>query len=329
VIVGRAPMAEGISVAPLDVLRLVAPGERASAIDFEAQLGRWPEHHRAERARWDGAGVSAERRWIVTNRGAIVASAALATLAGRDDTHGGLGFRLVVAPAQRQRGIGSRLLGVIEDAALGAKASQLVTTVDEQDPASLAFALAHGYRESRRQQCWSLRLSESRAHTFPPAARIAGDAGLALLDYAQLAERHADAATRFALAHRALLGELPQPMVPAKLGLRDYQSLFLAKPAFEERATFVALHRDEILGLTLTQRDSATLAYSAITAVSGVARARRIGLALKLAVIAVAPTLGITELVTLNDADNALTLRILRGLGYRSGPDLVRFRRAL
>jgi GNAT superfamily N-acetyltransferase len=233
-----------------------------------------------------------------------------------------------VDPAWQRRGIGSRLLDYMEGHARASGAPRALTLTYANETAGLAFLDKRGYQEYSRRTRWSLRLSAFDAGRYPSVDDIAREAGVEIFTLADAIVRVPDAARQVYDVHGAILDELPLPLRPNRLTFERYAAQ-LDDPEIEKRASAVALRGDRIVGLHLVALLDNGIASSLVTGTVGEGRGKRLGLALKLHALDALKVTGRDIVATLNDADNAPTLRILRTLGYEPEPAMVRLRKDL
>ena len=233
-----------------------------------------------------------------------------------------------VDPSWQRRGVGTRLLGDMERHARGHGAPRVLTLTYGNETAGLAYLARHGWREYSRRIRWSLGLDGFDARRYESPAAIAADAGVDIVPLAAAATRVGDLELQVYDAHRAILDELPLPLRPNFPRIEKYRE-DLRDPEIDRGASAVALRGDRVVALILIALLDNGVSSSVVTGAVREGRGRRLGLALKLHALDVLKRGGRTLMATVNDADNAPTLRILRSLGFEAEPALIRFEKPL
>jgi GNAT superfamily N-acetyltransferase len=233
-----------------------------------------------------------------------------------------------IEPAWQRHGIGSRLLYDMERHAALNGAPRALTLTYANETAGISFLERRGYQEYSRRTRWSLWLAAFDAGRYAAVAEIARDADVTVATLADARGRIADAARQIYDAHQAILEELPLALRPNIVPFERYTSR-LDDPEIDPDASAVALRGDRVVGLHLVALLDNGIASSIVTGTVGEGRGKRLGLALKLHALSSLKAKGRELVATLNDADNAPTLRILRTLGYEPEPAMVRLRKDL
>lgn len=233
-----------------------------------------------------------------------------------------------VDPEWQRRGIGTRLLADMERHARAKGAPRTLTLTYGNEAAGLAYLERHGYREYSRRTRWSLRLEGFDARRYETAAALASDAGVEIVALGEALQRVSDLPAQLHAAHRDILAELPLPLRPNFPSLELYRAQ-LDDPEIDRDASAVALRGDRLVGLIVIALLDNGIASSIVTGTVGEGRGKRLGLALKLHSLDVLKRGGRDLVATLNDSDNAPTLRILRALGFEPEPAMIRFEKRL
>lgn len=229
-----------------------------------------------------------------------------------------------VDPAWQRRGIGGALIADMERHAREKRAPRTLTLTYGNEQAGLVFLERRGYREYSRRTRWSLRLEAFDAGRFPAPSEIAADAGVTIAPLGGALARIAGLPRQVYEAHREILSELPMPLRP-NFPPYDAYAARLDDPEIDREASAVALRGDRMVGVILIAGLDNGIVSSIVTGTVGEGRGKRLGLALKLHALAVLRRRGRQLMATLNDTDNAPTLRILRTLGFEPEPALIRF----
>ena len=233
-----------------------------------------------------------------------------------------------VDPRRRHEGIGAHLFDRVEAHARDAGATRLVSLMYEGEPDARAFLERRGYREFWRHAGWALRLASFEPRRFADVETIASEAGVRIVDIRTAIATTPGIEARIQDAHEAILEELPSPVRPPRFDRERYASRLRASN-IDIDASAIALRGDNVVGVHIVATTGNGIATSIVTGAVGEGRGRRLGLALKLYALRVLRTRGHEWVATMNDADSAPTLRILRSLGYEQEPALLRFARTV
>ena len=233
-----------------------------------------------------------------------------------------------VDPAWQRRGIGGSLIADMERHAREKDAPRTLTLTYANEEAGIAYVERHGYREYSRRTRWALRLEAFDAGRYPAADEIALDAAVTIAPLGDALSRIADLRRQIYDAHREIFSELPLPLRPNFSPFEKYAPQ-LDDPEIDRDASAVALRGDRLVGLIVIALLDNGIASSIVTGTVGDGRGKRLGLALKLHALDVLKRSRRELVATLNDADNAPTLRILRTLGFEPEPALIRFEKKL
>ena len=249
---------------------------------------------------------AAMRAWVAETAGEIVAFAN-GRLRWALEEEGIAGLWAGVVPMYRRRGLGTALYELAEQHVRERGAHRLESTIRHGDDEARRFAQRRGYRETRREQYWSLDLSSvDAAAPTPPngvtVVRLADVRGREreLFDLYSSAERDMPDDHAHALKYEEWRREtLGNPELD-----RDLSAIVLVDGA---PASFAWLISDREGGRADNEMTGTRPAY------------RRRGLArlAKEATIAWASEAGIQTISTSNDTTNADMLALNEHLGYR------------
>ena len=232
---------------------------------------------------------------------------------------GHFGLRVIVAPAQREQGIGGRLYAEALAFARAHGATRLETTIGDDDSASRRFAERRGFVVDRHIFESILDLT-----TFDPG-RFAGIVeGVAAggIRFFSLADAGNTPAAQRRLYDLNRAAALDQPGSAGNFApFEEYARTVFGAAWFRAEWQFLAADGDCWVGLAVVgyfaeQR----LAYNMMTGVARAYRGRKIAQALKLLAIERARRWGATVMRTNNDSANAVMLAINRKLGYVPAP---------
>ena len=261
-------------------------------------------------ASWRRAMVASEL-WLAELDGATVGGAHAALPA---EWHGPAAAAYVL-PHARGRGVGSTLLRTISDWTRERGLAELRTSVEGDDPASLAWVLRRGFAERTRETRMVLDL----AHAQPP--RVEPPNGIRLTTWAELPDAGPALHRVYLECERDIPGEEDAPLLPLEQWLRED----MGGPGDRPEATFVALEGDEVVGFAKLSLTSARpdIAFHDLAAVRPAWRGRGIAAALKARQIAWAKAQGYARLETHNEERNEPIRRINARFGYREEPGRI------
>jgi GNAT superfamily N-acetyltransferase len=232
----------------------------------------------------------------------------------------GLKLALQVEPAQRRRGIGTRLF----EAALvevGETVHPIWTTIAESDADSLRFATRRGFVERDRTFELTLDLETFDPDAFEAPAAAALARGLRLAAFSDVDSPQ--------LRHQLheLTVELDRD-VPSAAQLRattyeEWVGTWLASPYARPGLVAIAFDGDMPIAVSsiIVARDGT--AYNELTGVRAAHRGQGLGLAVKIEALRLAKAAGVREVRTSNHQANAPMIAINARLGYRQLPAYV------
>lgn len=226
---------------------------------------------------------------------------------------------LYTAPPERGRGAGSAVLAELSAWARGLGCHELVGSVGEDDPVSIAWAEKRDFVEIGRQKRVELDLTAIEAPAIAPPPGIEIDRwsnrpGIEAGLYAVYCEAELD-----------IPGEEDNELAP----LEDWLSIDMQGASDRSDAVFVAFAGDEVVGygkLSILGDSDATIAYHDLTGVRRAWRGRGIAGALKRAQIAWAKENGFEVLATSNEERNAPIRALNERHGYKPVPGRITMR---
>ncbi len=227
--------------------------------------------------------------------------------------------RVIVAPEERGRGLGTQMYADLLQAVREHGATHLESSVRDDDARSLKFAERHGFRIEHHSFESSLDLKGFDEHRFDELMR----------------RMHAEGFRFFSLAEAGLTEENKHRLYevnrdsgldnPGNDGIfPDYYAF--SKNVFEASwfradTQILAAHADRWVGLSAIGIYPADRhAYNAYTGVLREYRGRGLAQALKLQTILLAKKAGMRYIRTNNDSKNAPMLAVNRRLGYKPKP---------
>jgi GNAT superfamily N-acetyltransferase len=267
----------------------------------------------------DWARQAAETAWFTASLEGEDAATGI-VLVGWHEPPGVARAEVEVLPERRGHGLGSALFAALGGWARTRGYTELLGTVAEDDPASLAWAERRGFREVGRNSLLVLDLERVEAPSVDPPAGI---------EVVSWAERPELARGIYEVACEAY------PDVPGEgeqmAAFEDWLSVDMQGSGDRPEATFIALHGDEVVGYAKFSLGDArpTVAFHDMTGVKRGWRGRGVAGALKRAEIAWAKDNGYTRLETFNEERNEPIRRLNERHGYRPTPGQIVVRGAI
>ncbi len=227
---------------------------------------------------------------------------------------------ILVDPRCRGLGIGSALWDATMDFLREHHPTSLVSSVHDDDPASLAFAQRRGFTIERQRFASILDLN-----TFDESPYFAGIARLEQegIHFGSLADFPENEETTRQLYELSLavVRDVPGENWDLSEYRRFFEKFELGSPWFRREGQLLALEGEKWVGLASVQYNPATFhAYNANTGVIRPYRGRKIAQALKAQAVRYARKQGAVAIDTENDSLNAPMLAINRKFGYQPQP---------
>ena len=249
---------------------------------------------------------AAMRAWIAESDGEI-AGFASGRLRWALQEEGVAQLRAGVRPAHRRRGIGTALYEAAEQHVLDHGANRVESTIRDGDEDGRRFAERRGFRETRREQHWSLDVGSVDAG-FPTVPE-----GVTIARLADVRDREHELFDLYSSAER----DMPDDHIHS-MKFEDWLPETLGNPELDLDLSAVVLVAGAPVSFAwlITDREGGR----ADNEMTGTHRAfRRRGLArlAKEATIAWTAEAGIETISTSNDTANADMLRLNEHLGYR------------
>lgn len=229
---------------------------------------------------------------------------------------------LYTVPGSRRLGAGSSILAQLSGWARSLGCHELVGSVAEDDPESIAWTERRGFAEIGRHKRVELDLTTIDAPTIDPPPGI---------EIEQWSRRPGIEAGLYAVYCEAELdipGEEDNEIAP----LEQWLSMDMQGTGDPPEAVFVAFAGDEVVGyakLSILGDSNVTTAYHDLTGVLRAWRGRGIAGALKRAQIAWAKENGFEKLATANEERNAPIRALNERHGYRPVPGRISVRASL
>jgi GNAT superfamily N-acetyltransferase len=227
---------------------------------------------------------------------------------------------ILVDPHARGRRIGSALWEVSVEFLRACSVTSLISSVRDDDPASLAFAQKHGFSIERRR--FSSHLDLNKFDESPYLADIARleKEGIRFCTLADFPENE-ETTQRFYELNLAVVRDIPGE----DWDLSEYPAYFkkyeIGGPWFRREGQLLALAGNEWVGFASIHYNPVNCrAYNANTGVIRPYRGRNIAQALKAQAIRYARRQGAVAIDTDNDSLNAPMLAINQKFGYQPQP---------
>lgn len=253
---------------------------------------------------------AAMQAWVAEDGGELVAFAN-ARFRWALEEPGIAGLWVGVLPAHRRLGLATSLYELAEEHLLSRDARQLGSTVREDEEDGRAFAKRRGYRETRREQYWSLEVEPGAAPPSPPE-------GVEFVRLAEVLDRERDLFELYEAAER----DMPDDHVHT-MEFDDWKRDTLDNPELDSELSAVVLVGDRPAAFSwlISDRDGRR-ADNEMTGTAPGFRRRGLARLAKEATIAWAAEAGVRTISTSNDTTNADMLALNDHLGYR--PTIVR-----
>ncbi|MDQ5821811.1 MAG: GNAT family N-acetyltransferase [Actinomycetota bacterium] len=255
-----------------------------------------------------------QTRFQVREHGVLLGAALIVVEQRLQEKHGAFASILVL-PAARGRGTGTRLYEAVSAWGRDRGIRELEGNVKEDEPESLAWVERRGFMETGRDS----RLELDLGAIEPPS--VAPPEGIEIVRWS---ERPELAPAMYEVAREAY-PDVPGSEDDAMEPYEDWLAHDMGGPGDKPEATFVALAGEEVVGyakFSLTEAQP-TVAYHDITAVRRNWRGRGIAGALKRAEIAWAKQQGYERLETMNEERNAPIRKLNERYRYRLSPGRI------
>lgn len=219
--------------------------------------------------------------------------------------------RIFVLPGHRGHGIGStlyeRLVAFVREQEL----ATIVSRVDADDAASLAFAKRRGLRVQGMQQLAVFDLATVDVGQAP----VLPD-GVTVVALEERPDLHPGVLELLV----ATIPEIPSLADLAPTSIETWREM-QREPSYRHDLSLIAIDEGGVVGHIEVSDDGDRRAFIGLLAVAPRARRRGIARGLKEALAYRAATAGWRELVTINDGTNERIRRLNESLGYRYLPE--------
>ena len=227
--------------------------------------------------------------------------------------------------ADRGKGIGSALLGAIEDEARRRSAPRLLAGASAAHPFALEWARKRGYREIGRRIESYIELATFDSAPF--AARVAQvkASGLQLRTFAEVLEGRSDEDREafFQAVYEAqhpIWEDVPWATRTEPWTYEQFRHMTFGTGQLIADASVIAYDGDRIAGFTTTGRRQSKDAYTWITGTTREYRRRGLATAMKVDALSRAKAKGLRAMLTTNDEPNVAMRGINAKLGYQMLP---------
>lgn len=236
---------------------------------------------------------------------------------------GSVSARVAVRPDLWGRGIGRRLYEQLLQAAGNSGVERLYAEVRDDRPRAHRFAAARGFRETGHVERMSrLDVRDVNLDGYGGLEdRLLRD-GIHVSTLDKLDARDDDVLRAVYEVDMSTSRDVPASEV-FHMSFDRWRAWFLDQPGVTPESIFVALQRDQPIGLAILGRQGADSAWNHGTGVERAYRGRGVARLLKLQSIHWARENGVAYLYTGNDADNPRIYEINVRLGYQPLPSTI------
>jgi GNAT superfamily N-acetyltransferase len=232
---------------------------------------------------------------------------------------------LDVHPDYRGRGIGHALMEAVlartEDEA------ELATTISAAYPEGVRFAERHGFVEHSRTFESTLDLGSLDAAGYEDVTQRLADEGYRLTSLAEADDPNVRRALH--RLNNAARKDIPTTNTLLPLSYAEWERDWINAPHALPSAFAISLKAERVAAFSYIVSQSEGIGYMWMTAVGRPHRSKGLGLAVKVHALQAAKALGLSEVITNNDPDNAPMLAINRRLGFRDRPARIEYKKLL
>jgi GNAT superfamily N-acetyltransferase len=234
---------------------------------------------------------------------------------------GEFGLKLLVDPARRGSGIGSRLYDSALAFGQAHGAAKLRSNVRENAPDGRRFAEQRGFQLDRHVFESTIQLADFDLRPFSPAIAAAEATGIRFLTLADAGDTP-EARRKVYDLNRRVAADIPGDD-GTFFPFEEFEKMICGAFWYRPEGIFLAADGDAWVGLAMVGTFPETNSmYNMITGVEATYRGRGIAQALKVLSIRYAQQAGAAYIRTNNDSQNAPMLAINRKLGYQPQPGL-------
>jgi GNAT superfamily N-acetyltransferase len=305
------------------------PADLDRLVEFQNRYARPGRTQSLELARhFEAANPDPNRLLLVGEdaAGAIVAAASASdggVLGGGENRWRG---NIRVAPDLRGRGLGTQMLGWLEEH-VGKRAPKLQGAVRGEEQDGLRFAEKHGYREFHRRFDSYLDVPAFDTSRFDDPKTLATRAGVRIDRYDVLEGEATDKVAFQRSTYESLSTtqmDIPRPEpLPPPPPFEAVRAVYFEGDTFAQDSSVIAMRDGRVVGTSITIIDPEGVAYTVYTGVDRTERGKGIALAMKLAILGRLKARGIKLFGTTNDEANAPMRGINAKLGYVIAPPTI------
>ncbi|MBI1258470.1 MAG: GNAT family N-acetyltransferase [Chloroflexi bacterium] len=234
---------------------------------------------------------------------------------------------IAVAPDQRRRGIGSRLMDDVLEQAAELELSDLSTQVDERSAAGNAFCERFAFKPFLHALNLELDVRDWDEAALTPMLNQAKASGIEFKTFAELCDTEENRQRLYVLnktLNATIPRDQPQPFTPYEIYVKGR----IANPTMPHDGIFIALDGDQWVGMTQVALVEG-VAYNQMTGVLPQYRGRGIAQALKLLLIRFVAQHECPIIRTFNDVTNPAMIAVNEKAGFQRGEPFYRLRRHL
>ncbi len=233
-------------------------------------------------------------------------------------------------PDYQNQGIGTQLADKLTACLEPYNPTKLNVTVREYHAHGLAFAQKYGFAEFHRNSESKLTLADFDANAYQDVESRLKTAGIEIKSYNELRANHPDLDQQLYDLFQIIEQDVPGDEPHQEPGFEAWREDYLINPRLDKDAFKIALHGDEMVGLSNLWTDLASdMLYTDLTGVKREYRGKGIAVALKLAVIQWALANNYSAIKTQNEVNNVGMLSINQRLGYQKQPDWIYLKKVI
>ncbi|MBI2773223.1 MAG: GNAT family N-acetyltransferase [Chloroflexi bacterium] len=239
---------------------------------------------------------------------------------------------LEVVPAARRRGHGTALYEQILDTVRQRAGRRLRSGTKESMSEGVAFLLARGFTESKRDWESRLPLRDFAFGRFAGARERVEREGIRISTLRDELTRDPDAARKAFDLNEEVHWDVPSSDPPTPGNFDTWRKRALEGPNALLEAYFLAVDKDgRYVGVSELERsaEDPTFLWQGITGTARAARGKGIAMALKLETVRYAKERGFDHIKTWNDQRNRRMLSINEALGFVKQPAWIQFAKDL
>ena len=225
---------------------------------------------------------------------------------------------IIVHPDNRRASVGASLFADVKSFCLSNGVTELKSRVKDNEPGWIEWAKANGFKIERHSFRSSITLADFDMSEHPSRISELTSEGIVFSTLAELGDSPENR-RKFYEADSAAALDIPGEDHVGTWA--EYESEVFNNKEYRPGGAHLALDGDRIIGVAHVWLDAEhDRMENAFTGVIREYRGRGIATALKLLTIEHAKTVGVSEILTENDSENAPILAVNRKLGYKPWP---------